>query len=292
MAKKELPVYNIENFHQDHHEDSFYANTLQEHLEKHHFIHVPHKHDFYLSILFTKGSGTHDVDFTTYPVKPGYVFLLSPGQTHDWKLSKDVEGYIFFHTKAFYDGAYANVTIRQFPFFQSIYNSPLIVLKGQSLSTITQLFKDILAEQLAQKPLKQQKLLALTTCVYIELSRCSLPAAVVRHQQIHYLARVRELEGLVDLHYKTMKSPRDYAALMNMTEKHLNRICKATLNKTTGQLIVDRIILEARRLLVQTQLPVNRVAELLGYMDNSYFSRLFKKQSGETPLAFLAKYRR
>lgn len=291
MAKKELPVYNIENFHREYHEDSFYANTLQEHLEKHHFIHVPHKHDFYLAILFTKGSGTHDVDFTSYPVKPGYVFMLSPGQTHDWRLSRDVEGYIFFHTKAFYDEAYTSVTIRQFPFFQSIYNSPLIVLKGQNLATITHLFQDILTEQLAQKPLKKQKLLALTNHVYIELSRCSLPAAVVEHQQVHYLARVRELEGFVDLYYKTLKSPREYAALMNMTEKHLNRICKATLNKTTGQLIVDRIILEARRLLVQTQLPVNRVAELLGYIDHSYFSRLFKKQSGETPLAFLAKYR-
>lgn len=292
MAKKELPVYNIGKFHGEHQEDSFYANNLKEHLEKHHFIHVPHKHDFYLSILFTKGSGTHDIDFTSYPVKPGYVFLLSPGQTHDWKLSKDVEGYIFFHTKAFYDEAFTNATIRQFPFFQSIYASPLVVLKGQSLATLTQLFRDIVAEQLAHKPLKQQKLLALTNYIYVELSRCSLPAASVAHQQVHYLAKVRELEGLVDLHYKTLKSPRDYATLMSMTEKHLNRICKATLNKTTGQLIVDRVILEARRLLVQTQLPVNRVAELLGYMDNSYFSRLFKKQSGESPLAFQAKYRR
>jgi AraC family transcriptional activator of pobA len=291
MAKKELPVYHIEHFDQEHHEGSFYANTLQEHLEKHHFIHVPHKHDFYLSILFTKGSGTHDVDFTTYHVKPGYVFMLSPGQTHDWKLSKDVEGYIFFHTKDFYDQAYSSVTIRQFPFFQSIYNSPLIVLKGQNQETITRLFKDILEEQLAQKPLKQQKLLALTNYVYVELSRCSLPAMAVEHQNVHYLGRVRELEGLVDLHYKSLKLPREYAALMNMTEKHLNRICKATLNKTTGQMIVDRIILEAKRLLVQTQLPVNRVAELLGYIDNSYFSRLFKKQSGETPLAFATRHR-
>lgn len=291
MAKKELPVYHIEHFKQAQSELSFYANTLQEHLEKHHFIHVPHKHDFYLAILFTKGSGTHDVDFTTYQVKPGYVFMLSPGQTHDWKLSQDVEGYIFFHTKAFYDEAYTTVTIRQFPFFQSIYNSPLIVLKGQSFATITQLFKDILEEQLAQKPLKQQKLLAMTNYVYVELSRCSLPAIAVEHQQVHYLARVRELEALVDLHYKSLKLPRDYASLMSMTEKHLNRICKATLNKTTGQLITDRIILEARRLLVQTQLPVNRIAEELGYIDHSYFSRLFKKQTGETPLAFSAQYR-
>lgn len=292
MPKKHLPVYHIENFDPEHHEHSFYANTLQEHLKKHHFIQVPHKHDFYLSILFTKGNGTHDVDFTTYPVKPGYAFLLSPGQTHDWKLSKDVEGYLFFHTKEFYDLAYTTVTIRQFPFFQSIYNSPLIVLKGQALLTITSLFEDILKEQLAQKSLKQQKLLALVNCAYVELSRCSLPGAPVQHQHVHYLAKVRELETLVDLHYKTLKSPGDYAGLLSMTEKHLNRICKSTLNKTTGQLITDRIILEAKRLLAQTKLPVNQVAETLGYFDPSYFSRLFKKQSGETPLGFTARYRR
>lgn len=290
MPKKDLPVYHIEHFHQPEEEHDFYANTLQEHLEKHHFIHVPHKHDFYLSILFTKGSGTHEVDFTSYKVKPGYVFMLSPGQTHDWKLSKDVEGFIFFHTREFYDQAFTSDTIRQFPFFQSIYHSPLIILKDDAFEMITELFMKVLEEQLSDKPLKPQKLLSLVNYVYIELTR-QYDAPIPVQQHSGYLTKVRELEGLIDTHYRVLKYAREYAGLMNMTEKHLNRICKTTLSKTTGELITDRVILEAKRLLAQTRLPVNQVAENLGYLDNSYFSRLFKKQTGETPLTFSSRYR-
>ena len=291
MSKQDLPVYSIKKFNQDPDNLSFYANTLQEHLEKHHFIHVPHKHDFFLSILFTKGSGTHEVDFTMYDVKPGYVFMLSPGQTHDWKLSKDTEGYIYFHSKDFYDLAHSTHKIQQFPFFESIYNSPLIILKGKNLENITRLFRETLEEHQSHKALKQQKILAMITCVYVELARCYQSNTPVQHQHINYLSKARKLESLIDENFKTLKYPKEYAQLMSMTEKHLNRICKTSLNKTTSQLITDRIILEAKRLLVQTDLSVNQIAETLGYIDNSYFSRLFKKHESETPLNFLAKYR-
>ncbi len=290
MKEKDLPVYNIQTF--NHEADThFYANTLQEHLEKHHFIHVPHKHDFYLSILFTKGSGKHEVDFTMYSVKPGYVFMMSPGQTHNWKLSGDVEGYIFFHSKPFYDLEFTKERIGQFPFFNSIYNSPLITLKGVPLKKVTELFREILEEHTKQKQLKQLKILSLVNLVYIELTRVYIPGKTIENQIGSYLSKTRKLESLIDEHFKNLKYPKDYANLMSMTEKHLNRICKTMLNKTTTQLFTDRIILEAKRLLVQTDWSVNKVAETLGYDDNSYFSRLFKKHGGDTPLSFAIKYK-
>lgn len=291
MAKEhQLPVFRIGHFQHEEPQHRFYANTLREHLTKHHFIQVPHKHDFYLAILFTKGSGTHEVDFSSYPVKPGYAFLLQPGQTHHWILSDDVDGYIFFHTRAFYDEAFSGATIRQFPFFQSVYSKPLIKLNAEALTSLSRLFREILAEERAQQPFREQKVLALINCAYILLSRVDeLPEQMTR--DTGHLGRMRELEDLIDTHFKDLKYARDYAALMNMTEKHLNRLCKTNLNTTAGQLIADRIVLEARRLLVQAQLPVNRVADALGFSDPSYFSRLFKKQTGETPLAFAARYR-
>ncbi len=290
MKEKILPVYNIQSFNHEA-ETHFYANTLQEHLEKHHFIHVPHKHDFYLSILFTKGSGTHEVDFTMYHVKPGYVFMMSPGQTHNWKLSEDVEGYIFFHSKPFYDLEFANERIGQFPFFNSIYNSPLIVLKGASLKHVTHLFEEILKEHTGQNQFKQLKILSLVNLIYVELSRLYGPFKSHENNTGSYLSKTRKLESLIDQHFKALKYPHEYANLMSMTEKHLNRICKETLNKTTTELITDRIILETKRLLVQTDRSVNKIAETLGYEDNSYFSRLFKKHCGETPLSFATKYK-
>ena len=74
--------------------------------------------------------------------------------------------------------------------------------------------------------------------------------------------------------------------MMFISEKHLNRICKECLNKTTSDLIMDRIMLEAKRMLVHSTKSVPEIAEQLGYLDSSYFSRLFKKKCGKTPIEF------
>jgi AraC-like DNA-binding protein len=93
------------------------------------------------------------------------------------------------------------------------------------------------------------------------------------------------------MYFKSKKYPHEYALLMNLSEKHLNRISKECLNKTTTDLIAERIILEAKRLLIHSKHTVTEVASELGYDDNSYFSRFFKKNSGETPVEFLNKYK-
>lgn len=70
---------------------------MKGHLKSSHkHIEKPHRHDFYVTVLFTHGSGVHEIDFQSYDVQPGSLFFLSPGQIHSWELSDDTEGYIFF----------------------------------------------------------------------------------------------------------------------------------------------------------------------------------------------------
>ena len=73
---------------------------------------------------------------------------------------------------------------------------------------------------------------------------------------------------------------------MNMTTRHLNRICQETLNQTTTDLILKRVMVEAQRMLIHSDVTVAVVADSLGYEDYSYFIRLFKKQIGESPKKF------
>ncbi|MBA2611475.1 MAG: helix-turn-helix domain-containing protein [Bacteroidetes bacterium] len=289
MTKKELPVYNIEDFKHFNSENEFYSNVLPDHLKNHHFIHTPHKHDFFLVVLFTHGSGTHEIDFINYKVVPGAIFLLRPGQTHNWKLSKDIDGYVFFHSKQFYDSRSISQNIQDYPFFSSIHNPPLINIKDNSRQKFEALFSEIKKEFEADNLLKAQKLHTLVTLAYIDLTRLYPPAKQIGSQL--YLSKLKELENLIDLNYKALKYPNQYAELMAISEKHLNRICKSCLNKTTTDLITDKIILEAKRALTHSQLTINQISESLGYMDVSYFSRLFKKRSGETASSFLKKNR-
>ena len=74
---------------------------------------------------------------------------------------------------------------------------------------------------------------------------------------------------------------------MNLSEKHLNRMSKDCLNKTTTQLIAERIMLESKRLLIHSKQNISEIAAELGYENNSYFSRFFKKHSDKTPIQFL-----
>ncbi|MCD6018757.1 MAG: transcriptional regulator, AraC family [Bacteroidetes bacterium] len=287
--KKQLPVYKIQHFREAFKETDFYANSFRSHIHQHTIATAPHKHDFFLVVLFTKGSGTHEIDFITYPVKPGYIFLMAPGQMHNWSLSPNADGYIFFHTESFYDKAFTLSGIRDYPFFDSSYHVPFLHLSKKDIVTTETLFKKIVREYKSDELMKFAKLHALLSLVYIELTRHYSSGIKIENQS--YLHKLRKAEKLIDSHYKTKKYPQEYADLMHMSEKHLNRICKECLNKTTRELIAERIVLEAKRMLIHSKYTIKEVALELGYDDNSYFSRFFKKNTDETPLAFLNRYK-
>jgi len=290
MPKKNPPVYNIDDFHNSDNNQDFYANTIPLHLKAHHFIFVPHKHDFYITVLFTKGSGWHEIDFSSYKIKPGSIFFLSPGQIHNWELSADIDGFIFFHSRAFYELSFASKKINQFPFFASVYDSPVLYLETKQQQQIKSAFGNLLREHKEQAWMKQSMLSSLCDVLYVTLARLYFSDKKQNVQERNYLAKLHSFENLVDQNFKTLKYPKDYAALMNMSEKHLNRICKICLNKTTTDVISDRIILEAKRLLALLKFSVSQIAEELGYRDYAYFSRFFKKRCSETPIEFMKRY--
>jgi AraC family transcriptional regulator, transcriptional activator of pobA len=291
MAGKSIPVYDIDNFSYRGTESGFYASTFPDHLKQHaHLILAPHRHVFYMSVLFTKGSGIHEIDFNAYDIVPGSVFVLFPGQVHTWKVSKDIDGYIFFHDKEFYNLNFTREKVENYPFFSSTENTPLIILMDGEVSGIEISFREIVTEYRNRQLMGFQKICSLLNVLYIDLSRAYLPIAQRAKQNETQLMQVRGLEILVENNFKSVKYPRQYARMMFMSEKNLNKICKITLNKTTSGVIADRIILEAKRMLVHSKFSVIQISVELGYIDASYFIRVFKKRTGETPIQFIKRY--
>jgi AraC family transcriptional activator of pobA len=270
----------------------FYVNRMSRHLATSHMhINRPHKHDFYAAILFTRGTGTHDIDFARYDVNTGSVYLLAPGQTHSWKLSDDAEGFIFFHTREYYDMQYAADSVRDFPFFSSLQNPRHINLSPTQLGIVEPLFKRILFESAEGKYKSKMMILSLITQCYIELVRMIANGESGTSKPGLYLNKFSEFERLVEEYFLVQKSAEYYARSLNITTKHLNRICKAVVNKTTSEIIIDRVMLEARRMLVYADSTFTEIAYALGYDDYAYFSRLFKQKTGETPGMFRNKYK-
>ena len=289
MAQK-LPVYNLKAFGEAEKTADFYANKLKPHVQNHAFTNLPHKHDFYLVMLVTRGSGTHEIDFEKYTVKPGSLFLMRPGQMHFWNLSNDIDGWVFFHSRAFFETGFTHSTLPDFPFFQSSQSISHWKIQSRQLPDLKNLLRDIFEEQQQENSFKKQRLHALVNLVYIALSRSYKPTIAKSSQT--YLEQVLTFENQVEQHFKTIKSASEYAALLHISEKHLNRITRLCYNKTSTQLIAERIVLEAKRMLMQGHRNVTEIADELGYTDTSYFVRFFKKNAGVTPKAFLNLYQK
>ncbi|MFD1551251.1 AraC family transcriptional regulator [Putridiphycobacter roseus] len=283
-----FPIYSIKEFQSTQHDNDFYANYANVHIKGHHFTKLPHKHDFYLIILFTKGSGKHEIDFETYQVKPGTLFILKPGEMHYWELSDDIDGFVFFHTKDFYDKRYVTSSLKDFAFFASFQSSPIIHVSEATQLQLEGLMLELVLESQKNELLKWEKIHALITMVYISISREYIPTYKVK--SVVYLKKVREFEDVIESNFKSIKFAKEYAAMLNITEKHLNRVTKACFNKTSTQLISERIMLEAKRMLMHSEYNVNQISEALGFNETSYFIRFFKKHTGLTPLHFLHAY--
>jgi len=293
MSRRRIPIYDIADFKYLGSESDFYANTFAKHLLQHeHMILAPHRHGFYLSVLFTRGNGIHEIDFQTFDIRPGYVFLLSPGQVHTWRVSEDIDGYIIFHKKEFYDLNFTYERIEHFPFFGNSQNAPLIKLREKQAIALSVQFRTIVDEYRGKYRMRFQKICSMLNVLYIDLARIYVPDKGTNEDREIQLAHIRRLNAMIDDNFKDTKSPADYAKDMFMSEKNLNLVCKIILNKTVSMVIMDRVILEAKRMLIHTNMNVVQISLDLGYMDNSYFSRVFKKTTGETPIEFRENYRR
>jgi AraC family transcriptional regulator, transcriptional activator of pobA len=287
MPEKPFPIYQIQDFAEASRQGpGFYLNLFERHLQQHTFIQKPHKHDFYIILLVTQGSGTHTIDFKTYPVNAQTIFFLSPGQVHSWQLSEDTAGYILFFNSEFIRLISPQQKLLRFPFFNSLLGKPLLTLPPEQAAGISTLI-DNMAKEYANRPRQWEEVIgSYLHILLIQLARIyeaqngSNPPSMIAYPAWGHL------EELMEQHYKQHEPVNFYADKLHTTARQLNEICKNTLNKTVLELLQDRVILEARRLLTHSALTITQVAAELGYFDNSYFARFFKKHTGQTPEQF------
>lgn len=287
MLMKKYPIYSVQNFNCNDIHREFYVNTFKEHLKSHSFVEEPHRHDSYLMVFFTNGSGIHEIDFDSFKIKSGSLFVLQPGQMHHWSLSEDIEGFVIIFSQELYNLYFGQKKINDYNFYNSILNRPEVDFKTEEIAKILPYFDLLIQENSENNKLQLDKMLNLLDCIHIEIARKY--GETFSHQTHSYNIKISAFEVLLEEHFRTQKLPSFYAEKLNITLKHLNRICNEILQKTATEVIMDRLILEIKRMLIDKQLAVNEVAYAVGYEDYSYFSRVFKKQTGLSPTEFRNK---
>jgi AraC-like DNA-binding protein len=268
MPKSTTPVYCLDTFGEKAKESSLYTETLATHLRDHSFVNDPHKHDFYLVLYVTKGSGTHTIDFNTYKVQPGIFFVMTPGQVHSWKLDPGTDGFIIFFTRDFYKLHSGENNLDDFGKQTSIQTN-----RDGS-------FELVMRQLLEEHNLKIQR-------AWLEVLILKLISLQDQSTDLNpVIFKIRKLGQLIDKNFLHLKKPSDYANLMNISPAYLNNLCKRHLGKTSSDLINERIVLEAKRLFAYTDLSVSQVADRLRFSEPSYFIRFFRKNTGATPEHF------
>lgn len=282
MSKKQT-VLNLKQFKGNKDpEPDFYIKTFQEHKTQHPFVMQPHAHDFYLLMLFTKGSGTHRIDFSDYTVKRGSVFFMSPAETHSWKLSDNANGYVLFFNPAFYLMDVLPRKIKYLPFFNPDDNMNMGQLKESDIKPIERIIEHMLAESKDTTVFQKNILRSYLDILLYKLANLLHP----KNTGIRESMVIPTLLSLIEEEYTAHHPISFYTEKLQVNAQRLNALCKLQLNKTVNKLLQERLMTEARRLLAYSTLTISEIAFELNFSDNSYFNRFFKRMEGITPEHF------
>lgn len=294
MSKEKIPVYNIANLSTrpldpgDFMIESFgpYLGRQSPHL------HEPHRHVFYHLVCFTGGGGSHSIDFTQFPVEGGQIYFMTPGQVHSWSFEGQPEGYVINFSEGFLRSFLLNPNyLDRFSFFSGNAADSVVRLASPLREQVVALMDSMVRQYRdhAEKDpdLLRTELLQLFLLVQsgVESHRPAATAVVTQNQQL-----LTSLRHLLEQHYKTLRRPGEYAGLLYITPNHLNALCRDLLGRSAGEVIRDRVLLEAKRLLTNAGMTATEIAYELNFRDNSYFNRFFKKYEGVTPDEFRRKH--
>lgn len=290
MSKK-IPTYSICNLiGADQCVAEFQIMRLREYTAQTPDIEFPHRHSFFQIVLFTEGSGTHAIDFQAYAVKPHQVYYMSPGQIHTWDFSKDTDGFVLNFNESFFTTICHNPNyVTDFPIFNTISGDPVNVLETECCSELHGLMEKMVLEFESDHAFKQDILRALLLQALVLLSR-NMPLATRSGSTRHQVTVLHNFEKLIEQHFREKRLPRDYAEMLFLTPNHLNALTNSVIGKSAGELIRDRVVLEAKRLLVNSDYTVTQIADILNFEDNAYFTRFFKKYTGMAPEVFRQDY--
>ncbi len=279
-----IPVYDIGIF-EEYKNSGVLVSRFGHYARQYKHLHTAHRHSFYHLVYFTKGEGTQNIDFKEYPVAPGLIYFMTPGQVHSWSFTGDVDGYIVNFSEAYFISYLSNPHyLQKFKFFDELATDAVYLLPEDSREKIVNLFEDILLEGNHPDDFHEDMVRILMVNFFIQVSRILELKYLAQNPHSHKL--LKNFKKLIESNFIKLRFPKQYAELLFVTPNHLNAMTNDILGISAGQLIRERVVLEAKRLLINRALSVSDVSHKLAFNDESYFVKFFKKSTGVTPNTF------
>ena len=247
-----------------------------------------HRHDRFFQLHYlTRGAVRVYLDDQQYSENAPLFFLTPPTIPHAFVTHPDSEGHV--------------LTVRQqlvWPLLEAHRSqsgeprlvSPTCVALGapdarhaSEVEHLDRLFAMLADEFGQQLPARNASLQALTQLIFIALLRLSAEPLKNQHVRHDNLQIFHRFNALIEDRYREHWPLSRYAEAMGVTEARLNDICRRIADLPSKRLVHERLMQEARRLLLFTAGSVNEIGYQLGFKDPAYFTRFFSREAGMTP---------
>jgi AraC family transcriptional regulator, transcriptional activator of pobA len=251
----------------------------------------PHRHDYHELVWVRSGSGYHLIDGSRVPARPGSITLIGRGQVHVFECAEEVEGAVMrFGEELLFGGTEQRIV-------------PGWLLAGKCGRTVTvpaeeterlEAVIDALRAEVGRphdgQSVELQRQLISVILLWIErwydASHTEEPAADEADVQL-----LRRFVSRLESDYADHHDAAHYADTLAVPPAALSRSLTRATGSSTKELVTDRVMVEAARLLRFSDLTAQQIAQRVGFSDPLYFSRAFKRHHGESPTDYRARVR-
>lgn len=249
---------------------------------------TPQRTNYFTVFWIRQGSGTFWADVGQYDFGSGSLLFLVPYQSFRLQADGPLAGVrLQFHANFFCIETYHEEVGCNGVLFNDAYGPPLVALGPADELELDGLI-EALRRELSERGLAHPEvLLAYLKIFLVKATRLKLEQqSGTAGPTARLPAAIEELRHLVEAHFRRQHSPAWYAEQLHLTPNALARLVKQHLHKTLTQLIRERIVRQAKWDLLHTLKPIKQIAAELGFPDELYFSRLFKREAGCAPTFF------
>jgi AraC-like DNA-binding protein len=249
--------------------------------------------DFHCLIHLTAGRYRQMVDFETYDCAAGSVLTIQPGQVHRFGKLSGWTGWLLIFRSEAVQSRIANVSPGELEVFRQLAEMPThLTLAGAARAAVTAAFEQMAAD--ARLPAAATLVNALLRrqleALLARLQLARPGASVERALDPVVLQRHKRYKSLVEREFRRWHSVGRYASRLGCAEKTLGRATRAVVDMSAKALLIDRIILEAKRLLAHSASPVAVIAAELGFDEATNFVKFFRRETGVTPGTFRGRH--
>jgi AraC-like DNA-binding protein len=246
-----------------------------------------HRYAFHTLLCVTKGTCTHLVDFQPVRCEPGSLLVLRPGQAHQLGVEEEWDGWFILFRPEFLPPAPPAAS--DLELVVGLDRLPWSVrLSGSELRDVTQAVARMREDAAIEAPPRDvHALLRYQLCaLLVRLSILQREMEVRAAAGGSALRRFHDFQRLVEKNFARWHHVAAYARQLGCAARSLTRATADVAGLTAKAFIVSRINLEAKRLLVHTDLSVSQIADRLGFDEETNFVKFFKREIGRTPAAF------